>query len=164
MNVGSKKTLFLFQAWQTHASYNSDPEHRYELRVIQVNRLTQVFNSQRILPHLKMNVAPLKINKGIDCRLLHCCEGGKRENIDLNPLPPGHEFSRSAKSCHFLPPLPNDTSSAPAAEGSPSCERSVTRRKNTSKMICKKKQKHKQKDMQKHVQKHKQKHVQKHVQ
>ena len=33
----------------THATprYNSDPGHRYKLRVIQVNRLTQVFNSQR---------------------------------------------------------------------------------------------------------------------
>ena len=36
------KRLFLFQACQTHASYNSDPRHRYKLRVIQVNRLTQV--------------------------------------------------------------------------------------------------------------------------
>ena len=35
------------KACQTHASYNSDPGHRYKLRVIQVNRLTQVFNSQR---------------------------------------------------------------------------------------------------------------------
>ena len=43
----NKKTLFLFQACHTHASYNSDPGHRYKLRVIQVNRLTQVFNSQR---------------------------------------------------------------------------------------------------------------------
>ena len=32
----NKKTLFLFQAWQTHASYNSDPGHRYKLRIIQV--------------------------------------------------------------------------------------------------------------------------------
>ena len=42
-----KEKTFLFQAWQTHASYNSDPGHRYKLRVIQVNWLTQVFNSQR---------------------------------------------------------------------------------------------------------------------
>ena len=37
----------LFKAWQTNASYNSNPGHRYKLRVIQVNPLTQVFNSQR---------------------------------------------------------------------------------------------------------------------
>ena len=35
-------TLILFQAWQTHASYNSDPGHHYKLRVIPVNRLSQV--------------------------------------------------------------------------------------------------------------------------
>jgi hypothetical protein len=37
-----KKGLFLVQVCQTQTSYNSDPGHRYRLRVIQVNRLWQV--------------------------------------------------------------------------------------------------------------------------
>ena len=35
-------TLFLLQVCQTQTSYNSDPGHRYNQRVIQVNRLSQV--------------------------------------------------------------------------------------------------------------------------
>ena len=57
-----EKTLFLFQARQTHASYNSDPGHRYRLRVIQVNRLTQVFNSQRTGSAEQNSNATMQVN------------------------------------------------------------------------------------------------------
>ena len=42
LEKNGRQTLSLFQACQTHASYDSDPGHRYKLRVLQVNRLSQV--------------------------------------------------------------------------------------------------------------------------
>ena len=69
----NKKTLSLFQACQTQASYNSDPGHRYKLRVIQVNRLSQVLAHRDKFRGYRTATSAI-VSKIVNCLQIACLQ------------------------------------------------------------------------------------------